>query len=67
VKEKVFFLNDSVNLGFILTVPVTGLCRIVLLQYKTKALSTKKGKCHVGREELDMFFRKYSYIVAEPI
>jgi hypothetical protein len=53
----------AVNLRFILITPLTGLCRIVLLQYKIKVLSTVKRKCHTGKEKLDILcFGKYRYI-----
>jgi len=49
------FYVTAVNLRFILITPVTGLCEIVLLQYKIKVLSTVICKCHIRREKLDTF------------
>jgi len=46
----------AVNLRFILITPVTGLCGIVLLQYKIKVLSTVIRKCHIHKEKLVTFF-----------
>jgi len=46
----------AVNLRFILITPVTGLYRIVLLQYKIKVLSTVIRKCYTGKEKLDTLF-----------
>lgn len=55
MKENVFFLNDSCQFKVYFHNTGTGLCRVVLLQYKIKVLSTVIRKCYRGKK-LDYFF-----------